>query len=1359
MTQIGHLVSGLLRDVSKVSVRERKGFALVLSLVIMSLIILVVITVVAFLRVESALATSRQAELAARLNALAAARLAQGAIQESLGPDTRVSAPAGIYDDPAVSSLTTPNADPFEYPVTGVWRSWEGWDHDRRANSRYAGRPQAPDYAAKLKPFVAANPSQGRFLRWLVSSPTGDGIVTGGAVGAAKPAAPISVTRTAGTVPLVGPATAPVATQQIHLPTLSLLDGKVVQGAAPGGTFAWWVGGENQKAVVAFPAAAAAATSTRERSERVGTFGRADLEPLGFVDLLGKSPQVVSRRTLELLSLPADSSRLAKALSQAAPTALTRAGFHDVTFAAEGLLTNTATGGLRKDLSLLVEMWDKMNTDDPGRVARLPLFRNKPATRRTADTPPDYELYFTRPYPDARFPGDWGNRNRSGQNNRHNLMYWWADYGTNNGAWSAAALSADGGSKFGGISSYPPIRSWAYLADYALHYRKYVVPGTGIEGEVKMDAPRPVNSTEGGAQYTYYERVHRHPLVARIEYVFAAAAWGGNPAVLVQPIVTLWNPYNVRIEVPSFTVSPRWRDLPIAFEITASDATGMAWGAPVTRHVRDWGSDAWYMVIPGPISLGPGQTRVFSHGVGASLASLQRLNRYGGGSHAGNLVPGYTASPLSGTLMVDTSVTAPAGSSLRFRLTKRIDWPDTEVARNALYIDANIPNFANAPAARYSFTGVSQSDFLLMYGADGPAPFDITLSAAQSTPRAFGMFSFGLRLSNDGIAQYTARTGVKTISKGFMQSSPFVTYTEIGMKSATELTPFHWSSAAYDDLNYNKLPLVPVKDPFYRYSNTINPDHFSANNPAYCYSGSLNLLNAPFDFYTYALTDFSGTGVPQCDPGTNEGYVLTGLDAASGLGKAAVAELPVRPIQSLAELQSCDIRATNPAPPFSYYLIGNSDASPVLPASDPVGRYISQATATVQSRDMIPANHLQYDDSYCLNHVLFDDWFVSSLAPQPADWASLYPSTGNDFTWDPAVLTSLQAAWSNVRTGAARLPNGCYLPLATAPGFTLGDASAKVSLVSGDSPVSADFLRLAAHLKVSGQFNVNSQSTAAWRALLGNLRGQSVPVLLPGTTTPDKVAANSPLPRMQVNPQGLNTGSGKSPATLGFAALSDAQLDALAEEIVRQVRLRGPFLSLSEFVNRRLAEADGTDTDLSLGGALAMALRKLESVAATHPASGAKSAGKAVTTYADLQAATLMPPAFINYNLPGARNFALGDWTDTLGRYAHPKAAEGNSNFGMPGWPRQADLLRSLAPVITVRDDTLVVRACGSSGNARAWCEMTLVRAPDYVDSRIPAWEAPHGDGVASGTVGLPNGALGRRYRVTSFRWLAPNEI
>jgi len=1348
MTQIGHLLSALSWDVSKESVRERRGFALVLSLVIMSLIILVVITVAAFLRVEVGLALSRQAELAARLNAIASVRLAQAAVQQSLGPDTRVSAMATLYDDATVSSVTTPGADAYEYPVMGVWRSWEGYDHDRRKNSRYAGRPQAPDYTSKTKSYASATPEQGRFVRWLVSSPSGDGIATGATSSATKPPSPVAAIDKGTTVPLVGSASALLATQQVHLPALSLATGAEVKGVPSAGAFAWWVGGENQKVRVAFPTVATT-TNKRELSERLATFGRPDLAAIGFGDpVVVTNPLMTSRRSLDIV--PADASRLSAALTGATPTALTRAGFHDVTFIADGLLTNTATGGFRKDLSLLTETWDLMNDTDTTRAVALPLFRVKPATeRRTASTPSDHDLAFLRPLPDAQFPSGYlGNRRR------HALLYWWADYGSAGGLESRyplyAGMASDGGTPFGGyyqLSSFPPIRSWGYLTDFALHYRRYVTSGdsAGLSDTVEMMPPTSPTAdvANSGRFYSLYERLHRHPLIARYQFVFAGATTGGNAAILVQPVVTLWNPYNVKLTVPAFLTKAYPTYMPVAFDITYRADTTAA-KTTFSRNFSQWVSGSLNCTVgsvgSGSMSFEPGQTRVFS----MAPAPLVSYNT-GQSVPTQLLTPGYVAAETSGILL-NTGQAVPTGSLLSFRMRKALSAGGGDSYRNGIYFDFDPVNTEEAPV-RYSFEGLNDALYEQLYGANTSAPWEATLAS----PRFFGAFSFGARLSNDGVAQYSSRTGVRTVSKGFLQANPFTNYTELGRKSAYEMTVFAWSSS-----DVTSTANLPVGNKI-RYSsggyNLVNMAFFSASNPAFTYSGSLNLLNAPFDLDFRTVTGAMDTGVPQSD-GT-QGYVVTGLDAASGLSKAVIAELPVRPLVSLAELQACDLRYTNPVPPYMTNLVGNGDASPILPANDVVGPWIKQGENSAQPRDMIPPAHMQYDDSYCLNHLLFDDWFVSSLAPRPADRAGLRPTAGNELKWNAAVMTSLKAAWSEFTAGTTPLPNTAYAAAGTAAAFDVG--------VTGDPfggtatpALPVGYLRVASHLRVTDQFNVNSVSVPAWRAILGSLRAREVPVLAPGSSTTTSVtAAGTPLPRMQVAPETSTVAGNASRAVLGFASLTDDQLDQLAAEIVAQVRLRGPFLSLSEFVNRRLAAADGTATDPSLAGAVGMALRKIEA-ALTKPAADF---GKTTSTKSAFAGTSLLAAG-----PDGNPLLALGQFTDASGDYAHPKAAEGNSNFGLPGWPRQADVLRPLAPIITVRDDTVVVRAFGAAagpggGTARAWCEVVLVRAPEYVDTRVAAHEAPLGDGITSGTSGLVNVALGRRYKVVSFRWLRPQEL
>ena len=65
---------------------------------------------------------------------------------------------------------------------------------------------------------------------------------------------------------------------------------------------------------------------------------------------------------------------------------------------------------------------------------------------------------------------------------------------------------------------------------------------------------------------------------------------------------------------------------------------------------------------------------------------------------------------------------------------------------------------------------------------------------------------------------------------------------------------------------------------------------------------------------------------------------------------------------------------------------------------------------------------MQHDDSYCLNHLFFDDWFVSSIAPDMKDWTkSERARPANPFT---------RTFWpipKNPETGAP-LPNRMFRP-------------------------------------------------------------------------------------------------------------------------------------------------------------------------------------------------------------------------------------------------------------------------------------------------------------------------------------------
>jgi hypothetical protein len=270
----------------------------------------------------------------------------------------------------------------------------------------------------------------------------------------------------------------------------------------------------------------------------------------------------------------------------------------------------------------------------------------------------------------------------------------------------------------------------------------------------------------------------------------------------------------------------------------------------------------------------------------------------------------------------------------------------------------------------------------------------------------------------------------------------------------------------------------------------------------------------------------------------------------------------------------------------------------------------------------------------------------------------------------------------------------------------------------------------------------------AWRALLGHARNQQVPYLGSAGKPDLSGEIDYPFSRFSVagDVEAKQRGSSGSLTNCaeyaGYRTFDKAQLDSLAEEIVKQIRLRGPFLSLSEFVNRQLSLNDG----LARAGAIQTALNQLQQ-SGQNPYSALEvdlTPDKLKTN----KTSTNPPPV------------------DTSG-YAYAKAAEGFNVYGVPGWTRQADVLRPLAPILSARDDTFTIRAYGdardSTGNivkARAVCEATIRRTREFVD---PADDAANATlSASSGTVPTPkalNALFGRRFEMVSFRWLSPDEV
>ena len=121
-------------------------------------------------------------------------------------------------------------------------------------------------------------------------------------------------------------------------------------------------------------------------------------------------------------------------------------------------------------------------------------------------------------------------------------------------------------------------------------------------------------------------------------------------------------------------------------------------------------------------------------------------------------------------------------------------------------------------------------------------------------------------------------------------------------------------------------------------------------------------------------------------------------------------------------------------------------------------------------------------------------------------------------------------------------------------------------------------------LMIDGAFNFNSTDKNAWKAFLASAKHFK-------HAADTSTNANAAFPRSleQISPSANPPTGHDADSFSGFRRLTDTQLDALAEEIVKQVRLRGPFVSLSHFVNRALADIT-TQPALTRSGALQAAI-------------------------------------------------------------------------------------------------------------------------------------------------------------------------
>ncbi len=497
--------------------------------------------------------------------------------------------------------------------------------------------------------------------------------------------------------------------------------------------------------------------------------------------------------------------------------------------------------------------------------------------------------------------------------------------------------------------------------------------------------------------------------------------------------------------------------------------------------------------------------------------------------------------------------------------------------------------------------------------------------------------------------------------------------------------------------------------------------------------------------------------------------------AAPYTDREAIAGLHSRPVGTDKNPAPTGIQASSDYPAAGYRS-NNADQQMVK---------ISSPNGTAWRLINTPGNTLM-DLSYLLNENLWDRYFLSTIVGTP------------NFS-DP-------------------LPNSRLR-------FTSDAATAAGSDVTGSETA-------AAYLENWGALNVNSTSVEAWKALLTAFRdlklatggsanpAETVPVsrtLDPTGAAIDFAFDNSLNPTIDSNHIGsLASDKDYSQVMNGFRYLTDGMIQVLAERIVDEVRLRGPFLSLADFVNRRLVAPQGSRTPGSdwflartvggpdavwdndnhpdymkpsydpciglqgLSGSIQRAIQTSGiNGGVNDPRLGADGNGvgsdldmiytirirdggdadDSTTSYSSNgigKAANAQPGNSVeSKHFRHTQEPAMRSHLDSEHVAGAPVGEAGQLFDGAPGFVTQGDLLAMIGPALNARGDTFLVRSYGDALDSQG---RVLARA--YLEAVVQRLAAPvQPAGSAGQDRWRYTDKFGRRFEVVKFRWINPEDL
>lgn len=780
-----------------------------------------------------------------------------------------------------------------------------------------------------------------------------------------------------------------------------------------------------------------------------------------------------------------------------------------------------------------------------------------------------------------------------------------------------------------------------------------------------------------------------HPFI--VEYSFFArpvinTSAGKKISLLLYPRVTLWNPYNVTLDTSGYFVQINQRSY-MRMDVKESGTPGNGeeynwtspyWNSPLANDGAA-ARPAYLFFFLDPVKIEPGQSLVFT----PKNTSPQQI-QFRNGNIQSNILSAESDPQDLNCFYVDMG-----GPGAALDTNKDYQYKFKRYWDNGYHI------------------GYEESTSARLRLSSGPTNYDSVIGGttdAPSYPIVHTMDIHNWIRGNEGRWHDINRPWLPVLEMSTANSVPPDNRTKFGirLKSFNE-TPENLSNLPNALWDYPMLELSNMRSPFYRRT----PWDWIFWIPTVLHEYSFGPFASENQEQPGYLDPFM---LPRYIDGVAETSPFMDNNSQSNL-RYSVFDIPPANVEvfSIGQLRQTPLTHEFSAPSF---IIGES----LVPVTSPrdrsafdaatyttkwwngyhQGRVTNYSTWWENAYD--PSNnYAAYDYRYEVNHALWDKYFFSTI-----------PSN--------STLVSY--------TEPGSLPNP-NLYVSNDAGIDLSNAqNAKADTI-------------ARSLRLHNHQSVNSTSLIAWKALLSMNMGMNIN----GQTT-DPNAAPFPGTSHPISGGTSPTGSLNADTWTGYRQLSEQEIDSLAREIVAQVKRRAPFVSMSDFVNRRLYAAtisgdaapsitSQSDEDLlSYAGPLEIAIHK-----------SALNAGlqdyqiKAGTEYSD---------SSLNSG---------GDGFDTINM---PTERFANA----PAHLTQGKVLETIGAQLTPRSDTFRIRAYGeardNSGRvvAEAWCEAIIQRTSEYIDSKNDEATVAF-DNLASET----NREFGREYKIVSFRWLNNEEL